>query len=272
MSGDSRMYTRQRGDAPRRSSSTESTKPAPSENPQKSVSHSSFKTNHNSDFAISKQVFDKYHGQMGVSSYTLRAMYRRVELTELTGLETQVTSAQMARVGSFGKNKSKEFEEKLNSSSISDLDAELLEFALQMKPVDILCDILDEHQNSADVRTLIRCVNEDTLEEESDLPDDPRLRDALNAYQEVVDADVALMTGTGKGDKHSQVRDVALLAQECYAKFDAIIKEPSAAPEVSNAPQPDEPLTVAALRAKEEAGAPKRITAETMKTYTPDKL
>ena len=61
-----------------------------------------------------RQIFDKYHRAMGVSTYALRAMFRQTKFAELKNLDKHITSAQLARISSYSRGRREQFEGRLD--------------------------------------------------------------------------------------------------------------------------------------------------------------
>lgn len=260
MPGDdsSRMYSRLSGGRRKPSLST----PERSSAPTTPVSPASVQPP--PDHVVSETLYEQYHDQMGVSSHTLRAMFSKMELSSLKGLENNMARAQLARVATYGPRRSREMEKEIDLLHCNELEGAQLKFALTMKPVDILLETVGANNDDAEMRQLKKLIDEDMLEE-ADLPDDEQLAEMLSLYQEVVKGDLALMSGTGGKDRETQIREIASTAKTCLDKMRSMVSENAAktAENMSN-----DRITRAKI-VSENGDKPKsqRITADTMKTY-----
>lgn len=220
---------------------------------------------HRPEHAVARAVFDRYHEQMGVSPFALRALFRRTELSHVQKLEKHIAKAQLARIGCIGEGKTKEMSRHIDFENLSGVDAYALKVALAVKPLDTLYELLDQNQNDPDVRELRAFVAEDRFDAEDAWPSDQRLRAILELYQQLADAEVNLLCGRASGTLHAQVAGIAKLAGEFFNRVRELIDENR-----SGARSDDKVAPVSAAARTELAAdkaAPRKITEETMKQY-----
>ena len=213
------------------------------------------------------QIFNKYHRDMGVSTYALRAMFRQTKFSDLKNLDKHITSAQLARISIYSRDRRKSFESRLNLGNLSGMDEYLLDFAFAVRPIDTLLEMVDLNQDDPDVRTLrIFFAEEDTFEK-AKLPDDARLKEIVLVYQDVLKGEVDLLSGANQEDKTEQIQAIAQCARECFDRIRSMIADNKfrAAVSADSAPQ-DEPEESGAEHSECSAG-PQRITRESMKKY-----
>ncbi len=266
-----RMYSRSRGGGKRSSdlgsaqgSSTSSAadSPVPSSTPgidgtrRTAVSESE-----------ARQTFDKYHREMGVSTYALRAMFRQTKFSDLKNLDKHITTAQLARISCYSRGRRKQFEERLNLENLSRMDEYLLDFAFSVRPIDTLFEFVDLNQDDADVRTIRNFFAEEDTLEKPVLPDDVRLKEILLAYQDILKREVDLLSGLSRDDKTSQIQEIAQRARQCFDKIRSMIAENKFSAVVhADDTSKDEPEESSAPQPVRSSG-PQRITKETMEKY-----
>lgn len=213
------------------------------------------------------QIFNKYHRDMGVSTYALRAMFRQTKFSDLKNLDKHITSAQLARISIYSRDRRKSFESRLNLGNLSGMDEYLLDFAFAVRPIDTLLEMVDLNQDDPDVRTLRNFFAEEDTLEETKFPDDARLKEIVLVYQDVLKGEVDLLSGANQDDKTLQIRAIAQRAQECFDKIRSMMAENKfrAAVPVDNAPQTE--AEESSTEQSECSAGPQRITKETMEEY-----
>ena len=269
--GSIRMYSRSRGGAKRSQGGGSAKDPHPSSASESALSSSIASIGGANRFGVEEseasQIFNKYHREMGVSTYALRAMFRQTKFSDLKNLDKHITSAQLARISSYSRNRRKQFEERLDLGNLGGMDEYLLDFAFAVRPIDTLFEFVDLNQNDADVRTLRNFFAEEDTLEESELPDDVRLKEIVLAYQNILKGEVDLLSGANQDDKTQQIQAIAQCARECFDQIRSMIADNKfrAAVSADNASQ-DEPEESGAEQSECLAGPP-RITKETMEKY-----
>lgn len=213
------------------------------------------------------QIYDKFHREMGVSTFALRAMFRQTKFSTLKNLDKHITTAQLARISTYSRGNRKKCEQRLDMENLCGMDEYLLDFAFSVRPIDTLFEFVDLNQNDPDIRVLRNIFAEEDTLEKSKLPADARLKEIVLEYQKILKAEVDLLSGVNQADKTLQIRAIAECARECFDKIRTItiqnksgpastVNDTSqATPEASSAKQP------------EYATEPQRITKESMETY-----
>lgn len=214
-----------------------------------------------------RQIFDKYHRAMGVSTFALRAMFRQTQFSELKNLDKHITSTQLARISIFSRDRRKLFEERIALGNLGRMDEYLLDFAFAVRPIDTLIEFVDVNQDDPDVRTLRNFFAEEDTLEKAKFPDDARLKKIVLAYQDILKGEVDLLSGANQGDKTEQIQEIARSARECFDQIRSMIADNKfrAAVPADNAQQtePEEPSE----EQSERSAGPQRITRETMEKY-----
>lgn len=218
-----------------------------------------------------RQIFEKYHREMGVSTYALRAMFRQTKFSDLKNLDKHITSAQLARISSYSRGRRKQFEERLNLENLSGMDEYLLDFAFSIRPIDTLFEFVDLNLNDADVRTLRNCFAEEDTLEETALPDDVRLKEILLVYQDILQREVHLLSGVNPDDKTSQIKEIAQLARQCFDKIRSMMAENKFRAVVHADDTSKDELEESTPQESECHTSPQRITKKTMEKYKQDR-
>ena len=266
-----RMYSRSRGDEKRSRGVGTAKGPHASSASDGPFSSSTPAIDGADRFAVkeseARQIFDKYHRAMGVSTYALRAMFRQTKFAELKNLDKHITSAQLARISSYSRDRRKQFEGRLDLGNLGRMDEYLLDFAFAVRPIDTLFEFVDLNQDDPDVRTLRNFFAEEDTFEEAKFPDDARLKEIVLVYQDVLKGEVDLLSGANQEDKTEQIQAIAQCARECFDRIRSMIADNKfrAAVSADSAPQ-DEPEESGAEHSECSAG-PQRITRESMKKY-----
>ncbi|MFH1053913.1 MAG: hypothetical protein V1740_05860 [Candidatus Woesearchaeota archaeon] len=137
-------------------------------------------------------VFDHY-ADIGISRFTLRRVLNEVEARRFFGLERRVQALVDARVSVYGPEKTKELLERVGSRAISELDDNLLEFYLTVKPVDAVYRMVDDCQNNPQIRDIKKVIDENRLWET--FYGNIRKACFIKGYRGIIDFDAKLVIG-----------------------------------------------------------------------------
>lgn len=213
------------------------------------------------------RIFAKYHCEMGVSTYALRAMFRCTKFSELKDLDRHITSAQLARIASYSRDRRKQLDQRLDLGNLSGMDEYLLDIAFTIRPIDTLLEFVELNQDDVDLRALRNCLAEEDTLEEAPLPDNVHLKEIVREYRNILKGEVDLLSGGNKKDKTQQIREIAQHSRECFDKIRSLMAENKfrAAVTVENASQakPEE----SSEEQSQCSASPQRITMETMEKY-----
>ncbi len=150
------------------------------------------------------------------------------------------------------------------------MDSYALGVALAVKPIDTLFELLDQNQNDPDVRELRSYVVEDRFGAEGGGPDDPRLRNILELYQKIMEAEVDLLSGRGSGTLRAQVAGIAEQAEGFFNRVRELIEENKSKPRPAETGVPAKDSSQEGGQPLQNDG-PQRITEETMRQYRREK-
>ena len=266
-----RMYSRSRsGDKRSRSSRsapgspTPSTPKSPSTSPLLEIAGANPRPANQSE---TQKIVEKYHQEMGVSTYALRAMFRSTKFSALKRLDKHITSAQHTRISRYSRDSRKGFEKRLNLAHPASIDESLLEFALTVRPIDTLIEFVDLNQDDTDIRAIRNLITDQDVLELSDLPNDSRLADIVSSYQSLLQSEVDLLSGANHDDKGKQVHAIAQRARECFEKVRAMIQANKMREFASARSAAEENLQSPSTPRQEEPAGSQKITKETMEKY-----
>ena len=214
-----------------------------------------------------RDIFDKYHCEMGVSTYTLRAMFRCTKFSEMKNLDRHITSAQLARIASYSRDRRKQLDQRLDLGNLSGMDEYLLDIAFTIRPIDTLIEFVDLNQDDVDVRTLRNFLAEEDTLEETPLPDNVHLKEIVCEYRDILKGEVNLLSGENQQDKTKQIQSIAQRSRECFDKIRSLMADNKFREAVSvEDASPAEPEETIEEQSERFAG-PQRITKKSMENY-----
>ncbi len=250
-----RMYSRRGGD----------------EGPQRPVPGGPSKEQAGSPAGPARQQYEasmeRLH-ERGVSHLTLGVLIDRVHLEQTPDLENQVAAAQMARMGSCGVAKAKEFEDKSRYVSLAEMDEQLLDTALQLKPVNTLEQLLELHGTCPEIRQAHQCVLEKTTLDAQMARERPDMVALVVAFRALVDSDAAFLVMKSPARRREQLERVRELARDCHGMIRKLMRNHQIHKMQVRERQKKGPQSYA-----DEEGPPPdmpkptRITKESMKDY-----
>ncbi|MFH1316957.1 MAG: hypothetical protein ABII01_05555 [Candidatus Woesearchaeota archaeon] len=163
-------------------------------------------------------VYDHY-ADIGISRFTLRRVLNEVEARRFFGLERRVQAVADARVSVYGPERTRELLERVGSRAITELDDNLLEFYLTVKPVDAVYRMVDDCQNNPQIRYIKNVIDENRLWE-TFYGNIGKTR-FIKGYRGIIDFDAKLVIGKITSIKINILK-LRKDAQECIRYLEII--------------------------------------------------
>lgn len=215
----------------------------------------------------SRQIVEKYHREMGVSTFALRAIFRSTKFSEMKNMDKHITSAQLARVGSYSRERRKILDERLDLANLNGMDESLLDFAFTVRPIDTLLEFVDLNQDDVDIRNIRDFLASEEALDDAPLPDDLRLREIVGEYRDLLKGEVDLLSGANHDDKGEQIQTIALHARQCFEKIRSLMAENKFHEVVPRDDTAQTERNESSAEQSEDISGPPRITKQSMEKY-----